>query len=248
METQVKEILQNCRVEGTTVKLPEGQLDRKVYQQVAKALEGIGGKWKGGKIMGFVFPADPTANLDRIAGGEKVNLKKDFQFFATPDKIADRVVELADIKLSHLVLEPSAGNGSIVKAILRQQPNIPVNCYELFDVNRMALEEIENVVILGEDFLSAPDNLKFDRIVANPPFSKNQDIDHLYKMYSLLNNNGRVVCITSTHWKHSSNSKETEFRAWLQNKHAVIHEIPAGSFKESGTSVPTVIIVIDKKS
>lgn len=243
----VKEVLQKCTVDGKTVKLPEGQLDRKLYQQVAKALEGIGGKWKGGKIMGFVFPTDPTANLDKIAGGEKINLKKEFQFFATPDALANRLVELAEINLSHAVLEPSAGNGSIVKAILRKQPNIPVNCYELFDVNRMALEEIENAVILGEDFLQAPENVKFDRIVANPPFTKNQDIDHLYKMYELLNNNGRVVCITSTHWKHSSNKKETEFRTWLQNKHAIVNEVPAGTFKESGTSVPTVIIVIDKK-
>lgn len=244
---EVKEVLQKCTVDGMVVKLPEGQLDRKLYEQVAKALQGIGGKWKGGKVMGFIFPTDPTENLDRIAGGEKINLKKDFQFFATPDVLANRLVELAEISLSHAVLEPSAGNGSIVKAILRKQPNIPVNCYELFDINRIALEEIENAIILGEDFLQAPDNVKFDRIIANPPFTKNQDIDHLYKMYDLLNNNGRVVCITSTHWKHSSNKKETEFRAWLQNKHAVVNEVPAGTFKESGTSVPTIIIVIDKK-
>jgi hypothetical protein len=42
-----EEVLQNCTVEGTVVKLPEGQLDRKLYQEVAKALELIGGKWKG---------------------------------------------------------------------------------------------------------------------------------------------------------------------------------------------------------
>ena len=244
---EVKEVLQKCTVEGMVVKLPDSQLDRKLYEQVAKALQGIGGKWKGGKVMGFIFPTDPTENLDRIAGGEKINLKKDFQFFATPSKIADKLVELAGIKLSHSILEPSAGSGAIVSAIKRIQPNVPVNCYELFDVNRMALEEIENAVILGEDFLSAPENVKFDRIIANPPFSKNQDIDHLYKMYELLNNKGRVVCITSTHWKHSSNKKETEFRAWLQNKHAYITELEPGAFKESGTTIPTVIIVIDKK-
>jgi len=42
-------ILQQCTVANNVVKLPEGQLDRKLYQEVAKALELIGGKWKGEK-------------------------------------------------------------------------------------------------------------------------------------------------------------------------------------------------------
>ena len=90
--TTKEEVLQNCTVEGTTVKLPNVQLDRKLYQEVAKALELIGGKWKGGKVFGFVFATDPTDLLDQIANGEKRNLKKEFQFFATPEKLADELV------------------------------------------------------------------------------------------------------------------------------------------------------------
>ena len=74
-----EQVLQDCTVEGNVVKLPNIQLDRKDYQEVAKALELIGGKWKGGKIMGFVFVTDPTELLDQIANGEKRNLKKEFQ-------------------------------------------------------------------------------------------------------------------------------------------------------------------------
>ena len=50
-----EQVLQDCKVEGNVVKLPNIQLDRKNYQEVAKALELIGGKWKGGKIRGFFF-------------------------------------------------------------------------------------------------------------------------------------------------------------------------------------------------
>ena len=83
--TTKEQVLQNCTVEGTVVKLPNVQLDRKLYQEVAKALELIGGKWKGGKVFGFVFATDPTDLLHQIANGEKGNLKKEFQFFATPE-------------------------------------------------------------------------------------------------------------------------------------------------------------------
>jgi len=91
--TMTKEqILQNCTVEGNIVKLPNIQLDRKDYQEVARALELIGGKWKGGKIMGFVFITNPSELLIQISNGEKRNLKKEFQFFATPEKLADKLV------------------------------------------------------------------------------------------------------------------------------------------------------------
>lgn len=246
MDTQVQEILQKCTVEGMVVKLPPGNLDRNLYMKVAKALEGIGGKWKGAKIMGFVFPVDPTEMLNEIAGGKKINLKKDFQFFATPPALCDKIVSMASINEKHSILEPSAGDGAIVKAINREIPNKIVDCFELMGVNRTILEKNPNVNLIGNDFITEQVDRKYDRIIANPPFTNNQDIDHLYKMYDCLKDGGRVVCITSTHWQNSSNKKETEFRKWLTNKGAKTEDVSSGQFKESGTMVPTVIIVINK--
>ena len=246
MDTQLQEILQKCTIDGMVVKLPEGQLERTMYVKVSKALEGISGKWKGGKVMGFVFPVDPTELLNEIAGGKKINLKSDFQFFATPSSLCDKIVSLANINQKHAILEPSAGDGAIVKAIARELPGKIVDCFELMGVNRMILEKNQNVNLIGGDFLAEPVERKYDRIIANPPFKNNQDIDHLYKMYDCLKEGGRVVCITSTHWKNSSNKKETDFRNWLDKKSAITEDVDAGMFKESGTMVPTVIITIVK--
>lgn len=246
MDAQIQEIIKNCTIEGMVVRLPEGQLDRAVYMKVAKALEGIGGKWKGGKVMGFVFPHDPTDLLAEVSGGKSINLKKEFQFFATPDALCDKLVRMADLKENHTVLEPSAGDGAIIKAINRVFPMKMVDCCEMMGVNRMALEKISTANLVGTDFLEA-DLMKYDRIIANPPFSKNQDIDHLSKMYDCLKKGGRVVCVTSTHWKHASNKKETDFRAWLQNVGASVEDVDAGTFKGSGTMIATVIITIVKK-
>lgn len=254
MEEQIKEILKKCTVSTLTlggittsiVKLPEGQLERKVYEKVAKALTDIGGKWKGAKVMGFVFQSDPSELLGKVKEGEKINLKKDFQFFATPPALCDKLVSLADIKEEHTVLEPSAGDGAIVKAINRVLPTKTVDCYELMAMNRVALEKILTANLVGTDFIEADIERKYDCIVANPPFSNNSDITHLYKMYDCLKKGGRVVCVTSTHWKNSSNKKETDFRAWLHNIGAVVEDVDAGTFKGSGTMIATVIITIVK--
>lgn len=243
-----EQVLQDCKVEGNVVKLPNIQLDRKDYQEVAKALELIGGKWKGGKIMGFVFSEDPTDLLAQIANGEKRNLKKEFQFFATPDDIADWLVELAEIKDSDNILEPEAGQAAIVRAINRVLPSKKVYCYELMPVNQIILRKNENVIFCGEDFLAPDENkpFQFHKIIANPPFSKNQDIDHIREMYVNCTTKGRIVSMASKHWQNSSNKKETAFREWLKELNAKIYEVESGKFKESGTMISTCVIVIDK--
>ena len=239
------EILKECTTSGNVVKLPNRQLPRDEYMGVKKALEGIGGKWTGGKVAGFVFQTDPKELLSKLVGGEKVNLKKDFQFFATPPDLADELVQMAEIDESHNILEPSAGQGAIVHAINRRYPEKVVNCYELMGVNRIVLERIPTVSLIGDDFMT-PNVRRFDRIVANPPFTKNQDIDHIQRMYDKLADGGILVSVASTHWQHSSNKKETAFREWLESVNAMVRKVPSGMFKSSGTDVAATIIVIKK--
>ncbi len=244
METK-EQVLQKCTVEGTVVKLPAGQLDRKLYQDVAKSLELIGGKWKGNKIMGFVFPTDPTDLLAQIANGEKRNLKKEFQFFGTPDGLCDELVILANIQKEHTVLEPSAGQGAIIKAIQRHLPKSVDYC-ELMPINQTFLKKIPNTTFIAEDFLTMKGKGLYDRIVMNPPFSGNQDILHVRAAYELLKKGGRLVSITSTHYKLSTNKKETEFMNWLKEVKADVRLIEAGAFKQSGTGISTIMLIINK--
>lgn len=250
MQTKT-EILQACRIEGTVIKLPTVQLERKLYLEVAKALELIGGKWKGGKVAGFVFDEDPSELLAQIANGGSRNLKKEFQFFETPDDVADWLVSLADIKPSHYICEPSAGRGAIVKAIQRACPELKqkVAIFELMPLNKSMLKsKVSGIVDFGDDFLQYDKRGVFDRIIANPPFSKNQDIDHVRQMYDCLKPGGRMVSVMSKHWIFASNRKETQFREWIKEVKAETHTIPAGAFKQSGTMIESIIVVINKPS
>lgn len=244
VSVQACQVLKNCKVDGLVVMLPPDQLERSLYVEVKNKIELIGGKWKGGKVGGFVFNEDPTEYLYQIANGESRNLKKEFQFFGTPDALADRLVELSEAKPDDQVLEPSAGQGAIVKALLRAGVK-EVSGYELMGINRTFLSKIEGFRLLGNDFLQEVDEM-FDVIVANPPFSKNQDIDHIYRMFECVRMGGRIVSVASTHWRHSSNSKEVKFRRWLQDLNATVIDVPSGMFSESGTDIATTIIVIDR--
>jgi len=244
METM--EILKKSTVEGNIVKLPDIQLDRKQYLEVKNKLELIGGKWKGGKTAGFVFEENPTELINQISNGRDVNLKKEFQFFETPEKIADMLVSHADIQDDDSILEPSAGRGVIIEAINRVKDFKLVDCYEIMELNRSFLEKLDTSNVIGSDFLKSEKLNSYHKIIANPPFSKNQDIIHVRKMYECLMPGGTLVSIMSNHWKTSQNRKETEFRAWLASQNHQGYELDSEEFKESGTKISTCIIVIIK--
>lgn len=241
-----QEVLQQCTVEGNIVKLPSIQLDRSQYLDIKKSLELIGGKWKGGKTQGFEFPTDPIILLDQIANGDKRNLKKEFQFFATPEKLANELVFLAHLKQHDTILEPSAGQGSIIKAI-NNVCNVVPDCFELMDVNKVILKKSElSFNLIGDDFFNNKGKT-YSKIIANPPFTKNQDIDHLREMYNCLSRYGKLVCITSESWVNGSQKKQIEFRNWLDEVNAEVINIEKGAFKESGTSVGGKIVIINKE-
>jgi type I restriction-modification system DNA methylase subunit len=239
----VEQILKQCTVQGNIVKLPGIQLERKTYLDVAKKINQIGGKWKGGKVSGFVFEQDPTELLKQIASSEKRNLLLEYQFFETPQALADKLVSLAHINECHRILEPSAGRGALLTAINKVLPGKVIDCYELMDLNQSFLKKIPTASFKGADFIKN-DGTSYDRIIANPPFSNNQDIVHIQEMYTLLNPGGCIATISSTHWQHSNNSTEKRFRNWLKFVDALIVPIEAGSFKTSGTNVAASIITI----
>lgn len=239
-------VLEKSTISGNILILPNEQLDRKVYQDVAKALNGIGGKWNK-KQNGFLFDHDPSELLTQIlSGGKPINLQKEFQFFQTPDDVADFMVREAFIQPHHKVAEPEAGQGALIKAMRREGHLNNVWYWELMEQNLPHLEALDNVTFVGRNFLTVESPVKFDVILANPPFSKNQDIDHILKMWDCLADRGRIVTVASKHWNFSTGKKEEAFKKWTEEVETTTYDLEGGRFKKSGTMVSTQILVIDK--
>src|SRR5690606_12977352 len=102
--------------------------------------------------------------------------------------------------------------------------------------------------LIGNDFLELPTDEKYDRIVMNPPFSKNQDIDHVSHAYSMLKPGGRIVAIVSSMAGERSDGKNKAFRDFLNAIAADEQALPDGAFKSSlnPTGVSTKVLIIDK--
>ena len=242
----VEDVLKHCTFNDNILRLPDVQLNPKSYAEVKKWITEAGGKWNGGKIQGFTFDFDATRVAGILMSGKRCNLKQEFQIFSTPPALAEWLVSLSDVKPGYAVLEPSAGTGAIIKAIHKTCPEVVVDAFELMPENRQTLEKMINVSLVDEDFTQGVPRL-YDRIFANPPFARNQDIRHARMMYDALDPNGGEMCvITSRHWVNAPEKECEQFRNWLHEVNAETHEIPNGVFDESGTSVATMAIVIKR--
>lgn len=232
--------LAKCHVEGNIVRLPMENLPN--YAEVRKALLQAGAKYKRNT---FIFKSDAKPFIDRLLTGENVNLKKEFQAFFTPDGIADWMAQNLFAQMGHSILEPSCGDGQLIKALRREGVTNEVDAYELNSIFYSEARKLKNVVMRGEDFLKSSDSL-YDRILANPPFNKNQDIDHVLKMWECLAPKGRIVTVTSKHYMFANGKKEKAFRKFIDDVEGNIYDLESGSFKTSGTMVASQILILDK--
>lgn len=245
---KVLDILGNCRVEGNILYLPDYQLDRADYVATNKVLESLGGKWNR-KEKGHVFDYCPQDALDNvILTGEFTDIKKEFQFFPTPRAVAERICDLAEIEPTSFVLEPSVGKGDLADVAYERKPG-DLYGIDLNEAMGKHLEEKPYTTYVGKDFLEFDENCeRWDRIVMNPPFSRQQDIDHIYKAFAVLKKGGIMVSVVSKSPFFRTNEKSLKFRAFLEEHHAMVEDLPEGAFKESGTMVRACLVKIIKET
>lgn len=242
--------LKNVKVdEHQVVMLP---MDRKLYEKVNRVLELLGGKWNR-KAKAHVFDEDPGDLInDAVATGEITDPKKEYQYFSTPAALAQRMAGLVGGGGNDIFLEPSFGSGSLLQAIRKEHQLSTIVAIELnpemFKQACVDFAPDPATILMQGDFLRFENSHPFHRIVMNPPFRNGQDIAHIKHAYSMLAPGGRLVSVTAPGWTFRTDNRHAEFRDWalmMATKDGLI-DLPEGTFKESGTNIRTMLLVIDK--
>lgn len=242
VDDEVLAVLSRAETNGFELKLT-GQLDRKLYERTNKVLEAAGGKWNR-KAKAHIFESEAFNRIDEIILSGEVEIPKDeFNYFPSPPSVVARLIELAEIEPGMQVLEPSAGRGAI--AFSCSAVGAIVDCYELMHDNYMALcENINLRHVRPMEFLGQESDASYDRVVMNPPFAKQADIRHVTHALKFLKPGGKLVSVMSASVGFRENRLTNEFRDLITERGGSIEALPEGAFKESGTMVRTVIVVI----
>lgn len=172
-------------------------------------------------------------------------------YFSTPPDVAEGLLQFARFHNMEAVLEPSAGTGALIDAVLKHHPEARVFYCEinvfLLDVLRLKYGGAESVRFLDRDFGEFDvrhEERRFSSVIMNPPFEKGQDIDQVLRAYRLLAPNGILAAIISEGAFHRADKKASAFRQFLASTNSVDTKLPPASFKSSGTAVTSRMIRI----
>lgn len=170
------------------------------------------------------------------------------QLFPTPFALASRMVELARLAIGARVLEPSAGTGAILQALpgVLPFPGDRQTAYEVvaFEINPTLAEGLRQSglaqTVICADFLDCVAAAeKFDAVLMNPPFANGDDIKHITHALTMLKSGGRLVAICA-----NGPRQQAAFGPLVSRHGGRWEDLPAGTFKESGTGVNAALIVL----
>lgn len=254
VELDVLSILSALEYPVSTLARITDRLDRRVYLRVSEVLEAIGGSWSR-KLKGHVFAGDAAELVDAVITSGEVSTAADVGHFPTPVTLAAELVEVADVRPGHTALEPSAGTGRIVDALLARGALVVAVERDQLRRGDLQLRETSETkrdrglfVPALDDFMDYQSNpsdaqVRFDRVVMNPPFrrvGRGDHIDHVRRAFGLLAPGGVLVSVLPAGVLFRRDRRYTEFRTWCAHRGS-IDALPEGSFRESATNVSTVV-------
>ena len=254
-------VLQKLDYDGFAVRFP--QVDADLYREVNEVLTRLGGKWKGGRTKAHIFQEDPTLLIDYILETGAMPPKNPEAFFPTPTEVARGIMIMADLdKLrdEDLILEPEAGNAALLDYLETHAGEL------LIDENHAPLRPRIHLVeksplrcailrakgypnVQQQDFLQYQTDLRFARILMNPPFSvpgsKTTYIDHILHAFTFLAPGGVLTTVAPDHFIRHEDQRSQSFLEFVTTN-GYFETNDRDAFKESGANVQTVTIALEK--
>lgn len=202
-----------------------------------------------GAVLPDGVPEDVTAEDIRT---KSTAICKDLSFYPTPDRVIERMLSDVDIVPGMRVLEPSAGVGDIVRALLKAGAH--VDAIEVDPSRVAALKALPWQRFLNvrhANFLAVKPVPAYQVVVMNPPFYGTHYMQHVMHAFEFLESGGILLSVLPATVEFGETKQHKAFRAWLE-KHTehycgrVFRDLPAESFASSGTRINTCYVKLRK--
>ncbi|GHJ45867.1 hypothetical protein Cs7R123_32090 [Catellatospora sp. TT07R-123] len=262
IDERTRELLSAAVVDGNRVRITE-QVSAEAYAPVKKILAALGGAWAPA-VKATVFPqaVDPAALIVHTldTGVIPLHPRRAEGFVRTPNDLADRLcsyphTDLAWLPPSARVLEPSAGDGALVAAILRANPDVQVTAVEpnptraavTATLGRQVDVRTTTLEVFAQQAMTA--NGLFDAVVMNPPFGTASDphvwMDHLRMAWVMLRPGASLVAVVPNSIAYRNDAKHRTIRDFIEH-HGSHQPLPHDAFAISGTLVTTRLVRMTK--
>lgn len=213
-----------------------------------------------GAVLADAVPADQPA-IERGTA-----LAKDLSFYWTPAEVSRRLLfdgnyfRLRRADGSHgrpRVLEPSAGEGHLVKALI--DAGCDVHAVEVHKGRADQIPRLggrldaQKVSVQQANFLQLPPRCDFDAVVMNPPFYGTHWMQHVMHAFKWLRPGGVLFAVLPVTAEIGESKAHHAFREWASRYklgwgELAFEDLPQASFAAAGTRVNTVILRLGRKS
>lgn len=180
-------------------------------------------------------------------------------FYPTPDHLIDKMVSMLDFRYIKTILEPSAGAGNIVDALMdkTKKKDFYYNKIEL-DIDCVEIEpELRSVLkgkgyrVVHDDFLTFNTHKEYDLIIANFPFSNG--VKHLLKAMEMQRRNGgAILCfINAETLKNPCSNDRITLNRYLEEYGAEIEFIEDGFIdadRKTGVEVALIKVLLPESA
>ncbi len=251
----VRSTLARASVAGLYVTIPE-PVDPADFDRVRQALQALGGTWSRGR--GYRFASDPRPVLAAAVATSRVPAPRRVTegYVRTPAPLArdlaGRYAGLAGSRPGIRVLEPSAGDGPLVAAVLAANPAAAVVALEPNANRAAAIPRDERVTVVTttlETYATTTPGGQFDVVVMNPPFAVPGHpalwIDHVRTAWGMLAPGGRLVAVVPSTFAHGGDRRTAALRELIAD-HGGTGALPPGAFAASGTDVHACVVWADR--
>lgn len=175
-------------------------------------------------------------------------------FYPTPDKLRNKMLNKLDFRYIQSVLEPSAGKGDLVEAITKKFEYHQSRHYsnKKYDIDTIEIDQNLQHILKGKGYRLVHDNYltfdtykRYDAIIANFPFSNGEK--HLLHAINMQQSGGKIVCLLNAETlKNPYSNTRRELINQLEKYNAEVEYIEnAFSDSERKTNVEIALIYID---
>ena len=177
----------------------------------------------------------PDAPGEEQAKRPSTEVSANLAYYPTPRAVIEAIASDVRIPASGRMLEPSCGDGRILDYMAEHHPGITCTGIE-YDAGRAAEAQAKGHAVRQANFLQVEPDPRFDLIFMNPPFCGQHWRKHLDHARQFLAPDGVLICILPA--SANDGGDFASVREWRSSK-PTWHDLPLGSFRDSGTNVCT---------
>lgn len=197
------------------------------------------------EVLTFVNEDDFERERRRreLADKEKSLIGQAPGYFPTPPKVGETLLDHIDFEDDAIICDPFAGGGAILDVIKNYHPGVKTVGTEI-NHTLAEIAAMKGHQVTQGDTYQAQGRYKY--IVTNPPFEDSGDIEGVLFAYdNLLEDGGTLVSVCGNGCMNNTSKKAVAFQEFVA-ANGYYEDLPAGSFKPSGTGVSTLIVVLKK--